>query len=404
MPLKVLFTIAGLSPRFGGPSYSVPALATAVARSGVETELFTCKPCRGESIPKLPCAELVKAHLLPSSSRSTHWLPQINPFFSALRERASKDCVIHDNGIWLPTNHAAAYAARHFKLPLIISPRGMLTPWAFKQSRYYKFFGWRLYQERNLQSATALHATSRQEAQEFRDLKLKPPIAIIPNGVDLPTFSHAQSSIHHPPSSPRTILFLSRIHPKKGLFNLLRAWGELQKGKAESRKQKVGGAALEWKLVIAGTDEDGHLGELKAESRKLKVEKSIQFVGEIHGEAKWELYRSTDIFVLPSHSENFGIVIAEALASGVPVITTKATPWQELVEHSCGWWIDVGVDPLVAALREAMALTDEQRTAMGARGRDLVETGYSWNSAAEKMKSVYEWVLNQGAEPDCIFR
>jgi glycosyltransferase involved in cell wall biosynthesis len=122
----------------------------------------------------------------------------------------------------------------------------------------------------------------------------------------------------------------------------------------------------------------------------------------VEGEAKWNLYRSADLFVLPSHSENFGLVVAEALACGVPVIASRGTPWEDLITHRCGWWVDNRPETLADALREATGLTDEERQAMGARGRDLVKTKYSWSPVAAQMKSVYQWMLGQGPKPECV--
>jgi len=128
----------------------------------------------------------------------------------------------------------------------------------------------------------------------------------------------------------------------------------------------------------------------------------FDFTGSVSDQDKWQLYNSADLFVLPSHTENFGIVIAEALATGVPVITTKGTPWAELEAHDCGWWIDIGVDPLVRALTEAMNLPPEERYAMGRRGRQLVELNYSWDTIGKEMLAVYEWVLGGGGAPGCV--
>jgi glycosyltransferase involved in cell wall biosynthesis len=122
----------------------------------------------------------------------------------------------------------------------------------------------------------------------------------------------------------------------------------------------------------------------------------------VDGQQKWELYRRADLFILPSHSENFGMVVAEALACGLPVITTKGTPWEALTQHRCGWWVDVGVEPLADALRAAMALDDAERCEMGSRGRRLVEHEYTWSIVAKQMVSVYRWVLGQAERPACL--
>jgi glycosyltransferase involved in cell wall biosynthesis len=284
----------------------------------------------------------------------------------------------------------------------------MLTPWSLQFHGLKKRIAWNLYQRRNLQSAHVLHATSRDEADGFRALGLTQPIAVIPNGVELPgeggrgQSSEVRDQTEPPnhrsteapehrttePPNHRTILFLSRIHPKKGLLDLVQAWQTV-------RPQG-------WRIVIAGGDEDGHLTQIKKEVGRHKLENQFTFLGEVRDEAKWDLYRSADLFVLPTKSENFGIVIAEALASGVPVITTKGTPWEELQTHHCGWWVEPTAAAVAGALREACGLSDEERSAMGQRGRKLIEDKYTWPAAAKQMLAVYRWMLGEAERPSCI--
>jgi glycosyltransferase involved in cell wall biosynthesis len=356
-----------------------------VAKLGVEVELLALEYGGGRTAPMIP-QKPVQTTLVPCCGALARRFRHSPGFEVALRKScAGKDTLLHDNGLWLPTNHAAARVAREMKIPFIISPRGMLTPWAMRFHGFKKRLAWLLYQRRDLQSARVLHATSRQEAKEFRALGLTQPIAIIPNGVDVP---FQKSEIGNRKSEIRTALFLSRIHPKKGLLDLAEAWNMVRPSG--------------WRMVIAGGDEDGHLAEVKAEIRKQKLENSFEFIGEVADEKKWDLYRSADLFVLPTKSENFGIVIAEALACGLPVITTRDTPWEELRQRQCGWWVEIGARPLADALDEAIQLTDEERRAMGLRGRKLVEDNYTWSAAAKKMFAVYQWMLGTGSKPDCI--
>jgi glycosyltransferase involved in cell wall biosynthesis len=185
----------------------------------------------------------------------------------------------------------------------------------------------------------------------------------------------------------RRVLFLSRVHPVKGILNLLHAWAAVMpKG---------------WRLKIAGPDEGGHLAEVIALARALGIDQMVEFLGEVDGEAKRQAYLEADLFVLPTFSENFGVVVAEALAHGVPVITTRGAPWADLQTHACGWWVDIGVEPLVMALREAMALRDDERQAMGARGREYAQR-YDWDGIAQKTIDVYRWLLGDGSMPDAV--
>lgn len=321
-------------------------------------------------------AELVRRENLRQLIR-----PNTSAFARALSSSVEGGTVIHDHGIWLPMNHAAASVATTVKVPRIVSVRGMLTEWSLGQSRWKKRLMWTMLQRRDLETAACIHATSEEERGDVRRKGLRVPVAIIPNGVDVPAALPAPVR----PARKRA-LFLGRIHPIKGLEDLLDAWqGARQAG---------------WELVVAGPIEDARLGDrLEAVTA---ADSSIRYVGEVADAAKWELYASADLFVLPTRSENFGIVVAEALAAGVPVITTKGAPWQELETHRCGWWIDHGVEPLVEALSHAMTLPDEERREMGKRGRALVEENYSWETVAEKMIEVYEWMLGRSAAPDCV--
>ena len=133
-----------------------------------------------------------------------------------------------------------------------------------------------------------------------------------------------------------------------------------------------------------------------------KVDTTIKVKCLLCGEEKDILFRDADLFILPTFSENYGVVVAEALSYGIPVITTKGAPWEGLVSYHCGWWVDIGVEPLAKALREAVSLSGYERRAMGARGRQLVEARYAWSSVAMDMKAVYEWTLGGGRAPSCV--
>jgi glycosyltransferase involved in cell wall biosynthesis len=383
--MKAALTVAGLSPEFGGPSRSVPALAEALARENVTVDVLACESQQEHGTPVLPDAKLVRTQLLPVRSRRGRWRAAHNDFFCVLYEIAcDNDTVIHDNGLWLPTNHAVARAARFLKQPLVISPRGMLSKWAWQHHRWKKRVAWRLFQHRDLLSASALHATSAQEVSDIRQAKFYGPVAVVPNGIDLPEFRFAAREAR----STNIALCVARLHPVKGLMNLIEAWSQVHPNG--------------WRMVIAGGDEDGHRAELEAAITARGLDGAFEFRGPVEGERKWALYRDADLFVLPSHSENFGMGIAEALASGVPVITTRGTPWEDLAQCRCGWWEEVGVAPLSRALREAMNLTAKERGEMGRRGRELVEQKYSWRRVAAEMKSLYAWLLNQGDRPACV--
>ena len=237
----------------------------------------------------------------------------------------------------------------------------------------------------SLEEKAGLHATADAEAEHLRTLGLRAPIAVVPNGVTIPETGKQSAGS---PDRTRQALFLSRIHPKKGLLNLVDAWAEID--------------PENWTLVIAGPSENNHRAEVEARVREKELEDVVSFPGAIPDDEKWDWYRDSDLFVLPTFSENFGVVVAEALASGIPAITTTGAPWRPLETENCGWWIDTGVAPLANALRDAVNRTDDERLAMGGRGRRLVEDRFSWDRVAADLAAAYRWVLGRGPQPDCI--
>lgn len=292
--------------------------------------------------------------------------------------------IVHNHGLWSQPNYVAFRVTCRLNLPLIASTHGMLAPWAWRHRAWRKRPVWWLWQRRALEAASVLRATSKQEVLDLRRHGLRNPIALIPNGVKLP----AVNRLHGNADRIRTALFLSRIHPVKGLLTLVRAWAKVR--------------PTGWQMVVCGPDENGHLGEVRRAVESAGLADEFDFRAPVYGEEKDALFRDADLFILPTFTENFGVAIAEAMAASLPVITTKGAPWECLNTHRCGWWIDIGVDPLAVALREACALSDEQRSAMGLRGRGYVAEHFSWDNIGVQMKQVYEWVLGLGPKPDCI--
>jgi len=383
--LKILQTVAGISRASGGPSHSVTNLCSYLGHVGQFVNLLVIGDEANCDQWVLPDRQVVKLHCVPKQKIpffNMSYSPEFGRKIAKLHQRDNLQ-IIHDHGLWMPNNKTSAEMAMRLGIPLIISARGMLEPWALKYHGWKKKIVWRAWQKAAIQSAAVLHATAVEEALNLRALGLKNPITVIPNGVDVP-----DSCAQHADKPERTVLFLSRIHPKKGILNLVKAWVQLN--------------PVCWKLVIAGPDGGGHQVEIQKIIDDAGFGQKIELAGPVEGDAKWQLYEQASLFVLPSFSENFGIVVAEALATAVPVITTKGTPWSDLIKHECGWWIDVGVEPLEAALGDAMTLSDAERLAMGQRGRQLVQNNYSWPKIAADMSSTYRWILEGGTPPDCV--
>jgi glycosyltransferase involved in cell wall biosynthesis len=381
--LQIIHTIAGTRFEHGGTSRSVPALCSALAQLGLETHLVTGRPASRSVQSNVPL-EPVQTHWIEESKRTGRLFtgPAFRRVLKDLVGAAKDASILQDHGLWLPSNHAVACFARKSGTPRIVTPRGMLSPWAMANGKYKKQLFWRLFQRFDLHSATAFHATSEMEAGEIRNLGFFQPIAVVPNGVEFPQKA-VEKSAH---SRPR-MLFLSRIHPKKGLLNLLRAWNVVKP---------------EWDLVIAGPDESGHQQFLQAEARRLGISDSVKFPGAVDDRQKWSLYGTADVFVLPSFSENFGIVIAEAMSAGLPAITTVGTPWSQLPDRKIGWWVEPTVESLASVIGEVTTTPVTILNQMGNRASNWVQSEYRWNAIASKMLEFYKWILCGGQAPEFV--
>ena len=295
--------------------------------------------------------------------------------------------LIHSHGIWNLANHWASLYGRNLQIPYVFSPHGMLEPWALEQSWFKKAVGLITYQRRDLESAALFCATSEGEYNSLRALGYRQPIAVIPNGVAASQQRTMGEKRMHD-SRRHQLLYLSRIHKKKGIEELIYAWARIRPSN--------------WEFVIAGGDGgDGYRQKMNNLCASLKLAQSIRFTGEVYGSDKDRLYAEADLFILPSHSENFGLVIAEALSFGLPVITTRATPWGEIAKQECGWVIDNDIDSIVSCLIVALNTTTAEKNQMGARAIKYADN-FNWNNIAFQMADVYDWILFREAMPKCI--
>ena len=327
--------------------------------------------------------------------------PQAFGYSPNLRGRllgqVTRDSVVHAHGLWMYPALLARQLAQRSGAAFVISPHGMLEPWALNNSRWKKkIAGW-LFENRNLRSANCLHALCAAEAENLRRYGLRNPIAVIPNGVDPAAFQRLPERGLLEARFPvlrnrRWGLFLSRIHPKKGLPHLLRAWKSVMDCSSDSR----------WMLVVAGPREGDHQAEMRRLTAELGLERLVCFTGPLQGEEKLAALAGSELFVLPSFSEGFSMAVLEAAAAGLPVLLTPQCNFPELAQASGAIEVSPDVAGCEAGLRELLGLPDTERRLMGRRGKDLVARSYTWPRIVEQMLSVYHWLLEGGTPPACV--
>ena len=294
-----------------------------------------------------------------------------------------KPNLIDVQGLW---SSASLFNLIYNKLrptPYIVTPRGMLEKWALSQSYFKKLIYYHLIEKYHLKNATCLRATSDMEMNTFKKLGFKNKIINIPNSIKIPTLNQ---KIKFKIKKKKRILFLNRIHEKKGISELLNAW------------KHIHNKYLDWELVICGFDENGYRDKMIKLSNDLKLNRVV-WKDFVMGKDKDKLFRSSDLFVLLSHSENFGLSIAEALSFGLPVITTTNTPWKDLEKYKCGWCIDLKMKKIVKTIENAICLNPKKIILMGKRGRAWVVRDFSDQTIAPKLQSAYNWILNKGPKP-----
>lgn len=322
--------------------------------------------------------------MLPLENCQLHFIPlNNNPFsnyskqeFMQLLDEIQPD-VFHTNCCWMPQSARTAIWAKQRGYKVVYTPHGMLEPWIIKRHYWTKKVpATILFQRKGIHVADMIHATAESERNNVMALGWNRNVTVIPNCVRIDEISIKKSWKRR-----KNILFLSRIHVKKGINFLIEAVSRL--------KVELEG----YTITIAGPGEDAYVNELKQMTSRLGVADLFRFIGPVFGEGKWRLYQEADVFVLPTHSENFGIVVAEALACGTPVITTTGTPWQKLNSYYCGWRVPIGTKALVEALQKFLVCSEEELQAMGQRGRKLVMDCYSSESVANSFIEMYSHLL-----------
>lgn len=371
--MKQLHIVQSIAADFGGLAVAALRYAQALARAGADVTLFVVDRSKSELV-------VVDAYgainIVGGDGRG--FLNRVVSLKRYLETHVFD--LVHLHGTWTPILAMAGYFAATKSVPVAISPHGCLESWALQHRGWKKRLALALYQKRAFSKAAMMVATANQELESIRRLGVKTPVAVIPNGVDGPP-AHAAACTH---VGGRIFLFLSRVHPIKGLPDLVAAWAVVRRPG--------------WRVIIAGPDENGHLEEIRKQVDALGLERDFEFTGLVTGKEKEFLFAKADVFVLPTYSENFGIAVAEALARGLPVITTTGAPWEDIEQWQCGWWVEPGVHGVAHALVEAMDTSPAELSEMGKRGIRLVKEKYSWDQIGRSALEAYQWMLGQNQQ------
>lgn len=374
--LKICQIVPNIYNEASGPSYSVPSLTLAIKNLNHDIVLLTLD--KNKNVPDWPI-KIIK-HKPNFFFHKIGWSTEANCWF---KKNAKKFEIFHSNGLWMFPNVTPLKIAKKYQKKCVLSPRGTLNIEALKYSKIKKFFFYNLFQKNILKKVDLIHVTSKDELNDVRRFGLNQPVAIIPNGIDIPKIRYKKDD------KIFKLIYLGRIHPKKGLENVIQAWSLVEN------------LFPNWNFEIAG------LGEKKYEEkiRNLILDtrsKSLRFVGPIYGEDKIKFLQTSDILIMPSFNENFGMVIAEALSNNTPVISGINTPWQKVIKMQCGWHIPNDTASIEKTFLKVFKMSKSNLIERGIRGRKWMEKDYSWKQVAKKMLLSYQWLISQKNKPKWI--
>lgn len=384
--MKILHVIPSVGSVRGGPSQAVIETVKALQNFGVEAEIVTTND-NGNDLLDVPLRQCIEYKQVP-----VRFFPRFSPGLHSIREfafsgqltawlwqNASNYDLLHVHAIFSYASTAAMAIARLKGVPYIVRPLGQLCEWSLQQSARKKKIYLDLIERSNLNHSQALHLTSEQEQQEVSRLGLGLHSFVLPHGLSVPlVISNAHSRLREHlkvPADEPVILFMSRLHPKKGLDYLIPALAKLTHHR--------------FTFVIAGSGSQKYEAEIKSLVISNGIRDRTYFAGFLEGEIKNLFMQGSDLFVLTSHSENFAVVVLEALAVGIPVVVTPGIALADIVEqHQLGYVTPLDVDAIASTLEKYLC-NPQQAQDMGNSGRQLVSDQYTWKQITLKMQQVY---------------
>jgi len=378
--MRVGFLVSSVSREAGGMFQSVRGLAKAVASTNADVRVFGIRD--EHSAVDLQEWEPLSVQTFRPRLRAWGYSNQLVP---AMLDADLDILSVH--GLWKYSSLGSQRWHQRTGRPYVVHPHGMLEPWALRNAHSKKRMAAALYETQHLRGTACLRALSDAEAASICAYGLRNPICVIPNGIDLPDVSESRARTQS--QNRKTLLYLGRLHPKKNLANLIRAWNEISNSQL--------GSSERWVLAIAGWDQGGYESELK----RIAAGASVVFLGPRFGAEKSECYRTCDAFILPSLSEGLPMTVLEAWSYAKPVLMTSKCNLPEGFSAKAAVQIGSSPDEIASGLKTLVAMSDADRAAMGTRGRALVTTNFSWPRIGEEMRKVYEWVLG-GEIPNTV--
>lgn len=380
--MKIIHTISGLSPLSGGPSTCTHDLIEGLNDIGTVVNLLTVE-----------CSNPTDYNM----GKGSPWLKETpNDYKTPLGfSKNFRDALVssdydiyHCNALWSYISHITCKVARDKHKPYVLSPHGMLYPTALKIRFWKKWPMLQLWYNKDIHSASCLHATCMQEKEHCRAFGYKGPIAVIPNPVVFPEGVELSTS----KPAEKKIGFLGRLHPIKKVENLLL-------GAAIAIQQGYGPFTIE----IMGEGLNDYEQFLHNEVEKLNLQKVVNFVGFVSGKDKYDRLAELRALMVPSEQENFGMIVPEALICGTPVYASLGTPWKELNDCNCGWWEDNSPETISTIIKEVTSKSESQILKMGINGRKLMEEKYEQHKVAGMMNDLYKWIQNKNDKPDFVY-
>jgi glycosyltransferase involved in cell wall biosynthesis len=387
MPKCCLHVTEHLDPRFGGVASVLASLSAAIAQTG-SWQVILAGFCERDERVVPDLFQGVQLERFPRGRLP--WLLG-GPVTSRMSNLIQSADIVHIHGLWREPSSVVARLVASAGKPYVISAHGMLEHWALNHKRLRKRFYGAFVEKPTLKRARCLHALTAAELLDYRRYGLSAPVAVIPNGVTVPSETDPEIFLRQYPQlrGRRLLLYLGRIHPKKGVDLLCRAWAQVAPSLPDAH------------LVLAGPDSDGTLEVIRGLVVKFGIQSQVTITGMLSGTSKWSALAAADVFVLPSHSEGFSAAVLEALGVGLPVIITRQCNFPEVAASGCGWVIEPDVAELSGAIGLCLRTPAAELALFGRRGQELARSKFNWQTIAQAMLTVYQWVLG-GPKPATV--